>query len=207
MLQRLLNLYGHKFICGMTRSGKTYLAIKYMGGWRGPVLFFNPQSEEVGPGFLTADRWSSSKAFGAALKKGRKINYIPSADQAQAEKELKSIINFLSTRWQGVNLLFCADECQDFAIQGKSSPLLFVARRGLRRDINGLFIAQRPADVHNVLLSQSVHHVIFRINSYDKQYFNNYRMPGDVIEEKLEKGGDHSFVVWDNKAISGPFRV
>lgn len=207
MLQKILKLYGHKFICGMTRSGKTYLAIEIMKGWRGPVLFFNPQYEDVGPGFIDAGRWASTKAFYNALRAGKKISYVPSDDQGQAEKELASLVNFLSCRWRGANLLFVADECQDFAPVGKSSPLLFIARRGLRREIHGLFIAQRPADVHNVLLSQSMQHIIFQINAYDKKYFVSYRMPGDLIEEKLQKGGRHSFVMWDNRQLTGPFKV
>ena len=207
MLKRLINIYGHKFICGMTRSGKTYLAVKMMNDWRGPVIFFNPQFETVPGFFIDADRYSSIKSFGRALRANKKINYVPNADQKQAEKELVSLVAYLACCWKGSNLLFAVDECQDFALQGTASPVLFIARRGLRRNIHGLFIAQRPADVHNVLLSQSSFHIIFQINSYDKKYFNSYRMPGDVIEGLLEKGGPHSFVTWDNKAVSGPYRV
>lgn len=207
ILSRIIGLYGHKFLAGMTRSGKTFLGIKIMEGWHGPALFFNPQEEDVPGSFLLADRYSSIKAFDTALRKGKKINYIPSANEKVAEAELKSIVSFLHEHWKGRNLLFCADECQDFARQGTYSPLLFVARRGLRREIHGLFIAQSPADVSKVIVRQSIIHIIFETTAYDAKYFNDHKLPGDLIVQKLAKGGKHSFVLWNNRELTGPYKV
>jgi hypothetical protein len=208
IVQQLNKTFGHKFIAGMTRSGKTFLAICLMKDWRGPVLFFNPQEEDTGSGFIEAGRYSSVKAFRRALKTGQKINYIPGPSQEGAERELKSLIDFLRVEWSGKNLLLVADECQDFARQGDlKSPLLFVARRGLARGINSLFLAQSPADVSKVVVRQSRYHVIFETTVYDSKYFNDHKLPGDLITQKLRKGGKHSFCVWDNMALNGPYKV
>jgi hypothetical protein len=202
---------GHKFFAGTTGSGKTYAALRYMSLWpvKSPVLYFNPQQEDA-PGMIRADGSNTMDAILYALGKGQSVNFVPDARQQVAEKQLSVLVDGVMMRQWKKTLLFCADEAQDFARQGKDSPLFAIARRGRKWGIEGMFLAQSPADVSKVLVRQARTHLIFYVDAYDLDYFRNYHIPADEVGRLLDSAGGfdrHPYVVWSGRSLSGPFVV
>ena len=199
-----LRLEGHEVVVGRTQSGKTHYAIKARAeSWRGPVLFFNPQGFPVsGRAWVSCSGHSIVAQLIQVLKQGLKLAYVPSDIDAVAEQELSVLVDAVfSASFPAPGLLFVADEAQDFA-----APLRRIARRGLARGVTGCFISQRPAEMHNTLLTQAVRHVIFD-SSWESQYFKRYGLDADKIEQTLRQAQRYSYIVVAGGCISGPYTV
>lgn len=204
MLHDDMTLSGHEVVIGRTQSGKTYYAVKARAAsWRASVLFFNPQ------GFLVSgEKWVSCGGHNlvtsivAVLKTGLRVSYIPSDKDDIAEKELSCLVDAIfATDFPPPGLLFIADEAQDFP-----APLRRIARRGLARGVTGVFISQRPAEMHNTLLTQATRHVIFD-SSWENQYFKRYGLDAEKIEQTLRKAPPHSYIVVEGGCISPAHKV
>lgn len=195
-------LDGHEVVIGRTQSGKTYYAVKARAHfWRGPILFFNPQGFPA-VGFVDVTGKDDVGQILQALRAGLRLSYIPSDRDEVAEKELSVLVDAVfSAGWPVPGLLFVADEAQDFP-----SPLRRIARRGLARGVTGVFISQRPAEMHNTLLTQAIRHVIFS-SAWESQYFKRYGLDAEKIAGLLASAPKYSYVVVADGCISGPFQV
>ena len=199
-----MKLDGHEVVVGRTQSGKTHYAINARAeDWGGPVLFFNPQGFPVsGRKWVSCSGHSIVAQLIQVLKQGLKLAYVPSDIDAVAEQELSVLVDAVfSASFPAPGLLFVADEAQDFA-----APLRRIARRGLARGVTGAFISQRPAEMHNTLLTQAVRHVIFD-SSWESQYFKRYGLDADKIEQTLRQAQRYSYIVVAGGCISGPYTV
>jgi DNA helicase HerA-like ATPase len=196
---------GHTAIFGITRSGKTVFALKLMASWPGPAIFINTQHEETN--FITATRRSDVTALARNLLAGNKIDYIPSENDNFAIVELELLMGiFRRVGESGKKLLLLVDEAHVYAPQSKGfSPLYRVARRGLRFNIHGVFISQRPADVSKVVVTQCSRHVIFSTN-FEGPYFKNYGIPYEEVQKKLTTAGNYHYVVWEGGQVSPVFK-
>jgi len=197
-------LSGHEVVIGRTQSGKTYYAVKARAAtWRAAVLFFNPQGFPIsGAGWVSCSGHSMLPQIVKVLRAGLKISYVPSDKDEIAEKELSCLVDAIfATVFPSPGLLFVADEAQDFP-----APLRRIARRGLARGVTGVFISQRPAEMHNTLLTQATRHVIFD-SSWESQYFKRYGLDAEKIEQTLRQAPPHSYVVVANGCISGAHKV
>lgn len=203
MPQDSFALEGHEVVLGRTQSGKTHYAVKARAdSWRGPVLFFNPQGFVPGGGYIGVTGQDDLEQIIRALRSGQKISYVPSDKDDLAEKELSVLVDAIfPVAWGAPGLLFIADEAQDFP-----GPLRRIARRGLARGVTGVFISQRPAEMHNTLLTQAIRHVIFD-SAWESQYFKRYGLDSDKIEGILSKAQKYSYIVVQGGCISGPYRV
>ena len=199
----LLTLAGHEVVIGRTQSGKTHYTIHGRAKhWPGPVLFFNPQGFPAGDSWIDADGYSDLSLIKRALMLKKHIAYIPSDNDAIAVQELNQLVDLsFSGSWPSAGLLFIADEAQDFA-----GPLRRIARRGLARGVTGVFISQRPAEMHNTLLTQAIRHVIFA-SAWESQYFKRYGLDADFIQQTLATAKPYSYAVLEQGKISGPFSI
>ena len=202
-MQDNLRLDGHECVLGRTQSGKTYYAVNARARvWRGAVLFFNPQGFPAPVDFISAAGKDDLSGIAATLRRSLRLSYVPSDNDEVAEKELSVLVDMaFSATLPKHGLLFIADEAQDFP-----NPLRRIARRGLSRGVTGVFISQRPAELHNTLLTQAVRHVIFE-SSWESQYFKRYGLDAEKIEKLLRQSPKFSYVTVENGCINGPYRI
>lgn len=196
--------HGHTFVCGITRSGKTEFAKKLMAAWEGAAVFINTQGEKSP--FLKGNRYSSLRSLLSALRRGAKVDYTPSPDDALALAEIQCLIPyFMDLGCRGGGLLVVIDEAHVYGAQGmRDSPLFRISRRGLKYGVTGVFVSQRPADVDKRIVTQCVRHVIFS-TSFEGPYFRRYGIPGEELQKKLSAAGPYHYVVYEGGLLSGPF--
>lgn len=191
----------HTVELGITRHGKTWAGIKSLERLNGEaVLFFNTQHEKVGKGWTTVDpslhEWDQVEAL---LQKNRKINWLPSTDLDEMQKEIIFIVKQLYNG-EKRNLRFAIDEVHLFTKEALNQ-IRRVATTGLRWGIRGVFISQRPAKVDNTLYTQSTNHVIFALGNADYTYLKGQGFPSEEIMLKVD-GEPYVFVTYNQKETS-----
>lgn len=196
---------GHSTVIGITRSGKTFATKKSLINVDAGVLFFNTQWEDMPTNFINVNGNDSIALIKKALETGKKINYIPSLDAEIRGKEIIFLVNMLYSRKNLKKIYFVVDEVHLYEKQALKE-LIKVATTGLRFGINGIWISQRPANVDNTLMTQSNQFVIFKTNM-ESEYFKRYGIPNEDIKNRLEKGGEYSYCIYDFNNLIGPFKI
>ncbi len=197
----------HTFVCGMTQNGKTHFVRKKLQETKQPVLFFNPQREQM-KGFVLARKSNTLSQIVRALKNRLKINYVTSLSDEETAMELYCITERLFEA--GFNkhnpVIFAIDETHinsDYKL-GKQA-LIKIANRGLTFGINGVFISQRPANVPYTIVTQCDRHYIFK-TGFEKEYFTRKGIDYNKVAKLIEEGGRFSYVEFDGININGPFK-
>lgn len=197
---------GHSTVIGITRSGKTYATMESLKAVKEGVLFFNTQLEDLSSNFIKVTANDNIKILINALNNGKKINYSPSLDSRIREKELKYIIDNLYIRSKlDKKIYLVVDEVHLYEKESLKS-LIQVATTGLRYNIFGVWISQRPANIDNTLMTQSNQFILFKTNM-EGEYFKRYGIPADKIKDLLEKGGKFSYCTYDFIEVYGPYKV
>lgn len=193
---------GHEFVCGLPGSGKTHHAVHVATHHQGPVIVIDPQDDPDLP-WPRADSGNSWSQIWAAATSGG-VRYVPSLDDARAERELRLIALRLLQPHQR-ELLLVIDEAHIYAPEGKpAGPLHQAARRGRRFNVRLLLISQRPADLSKGLVLLAARHTIF--TTFEGSYLAKYGIPADDLRQRLVNGGDYSYCTWDMASLQGPFR-
>lgn len=197
----------HVFVCGMTRSGKTYFSTKAMSELPCGVLFFNIQNAEMPKKFIMANaEYTSFEQLIKALRSGTKIDMrFPAAYNMD---QILKVIGYISKKlmragFSEQNHIYVGyDECQ---VLEKDALLAVrdVATRGLAHGIRCIFISQRPALADMTLYTQSSEHYIFRLGNGERTYFKGKGIDYDVCLKAWEENGDHSYVYFDGFILEG----
>lgn len=198
----------HAFICGATRQGKTHFIRQRLRNMKKPVIFFNPQKEPLGPGWVRVDSRSDWGRMLDALRSGHKLNYIPALDNKRAACELAVLIDSLfESGWtEKNNMILAIDECHlARAHEEGDRAIELVATRGIRFGICCVFATQRPAYAHKAAYTQADLHVMFRTNM-EKGYFSAKGIPYADYNAMIAKGGKYSYAVFDGLEMLGPFK-
>lgn len=198
----------HKFVCGRTGSGKTYWVREMLKRTDLPVFFFNPQREAMP--FTKVHKASSMDDIIRHLRKGGKIDYIPSINKKFAKVEL----NYISQdffKYGGFSennpLIFAIDECHLYAKQGQNNEYIeMIATSGRVFGFKGVFISQRPALVDKTLVTQSETHIIFA-TEWENEYFKSKGIDSEYINKTLNEAGEHSFVIYEKGKISPAYKI
>lgn len=197
----------HSFILGKTQNGKTYFAYQEMKSTKQGVLFINPQKEKL-QGFIKADGNNEIDLIIDQLRKGYKINYIPSLDDDIASKEIAYIVDelFKANFSKGAPIFLVLDETHIFNNfkEGKTA-IRKVARRGLAYGINAIYISQRGSGLLD-MLSQCEKQYIFK-SDFDKDYFKNKGLPFEDIVQRIDNNGKYSFVIWNGLELSKAYKL
>lgn len=198
---------GHTTVIGITRSGKTYATQKSLAAQPKGVLFFNTQYEDL-PGYTQANKQNDFKQLARAIQAGKKINYLPSTVQKEADVELAYLVSCCyDYRDNLLNGILAVDEVHLWNNHKRAlKELIRVATTGLRFGITGVWISQRPALIDNTLMSQSNQFIIFDTNM-EASYFKRYGIPHEDIQARIEQGGQYSFCRFDSKTVTGPVKV
>ena len=193
----------HIIIAGKTQSGKTSLAIKIMKEYQGGVIFINSQHIKTGGDFVSASMYTPIQDIIDMLNKDKKIDYhIKIDDIVTANKEVDYLINKIMSYKFSNRIIFCIDEAPDYALLNDTkSKTLVLARKGLGRNVKGIFICQTPADISKTVTKQCDIHVFFRFNFYDDKYFDRFSIDNELIKETLETNPKYSFIVMNDVGL------
>lgn len=206
MNQLLSQNNGHIFICGQTRSGKTYFAGRALRQLKYPVLFFNIQDEKL-PGFMkvAVDNIDFTQLL-EVLKAGEKIDlrFPPGMRLIMINRIVGYILDQLMVSgFAEKNPVYVAlDECHTLDGPGKISAIQ-VATRGLSRGIRAVFITQRPALCDKTLYTQATEQYLFYLSPAENQYIKNKGLNFEECQNTWHKNGQYSYVYYDGMVLEG----
>ena len=195
----------HVFVCGQTRSGKTYFIARALEQLNRPVLFFNVQDEDLPPKFMTIkyNEVNMSQLM-EALRSGAKIDLRLPLDI----EETNTLINFILMKLMGAGyseespIYVALDECHLLKNDGKEGSIQ-AATRGLKRGVRCIFITQRPALCDKTLYTQSAEQYIFYVAASEKEYLKSKGLDYDKCKEEWEKLGKYSYIFYDGFTLEG----
>jgi len=193
----------HTTVIGRTQSGKTYAINRVLKAQNKGVLFFNTQLEDL-PGYIVIDKNTKFIQIKDLLQKGFKLSYNPSTMLEIQGQEISFLINQLFENGSFTkehSIFVVVDEVHLF-IKESLSQICRIATGGIKFGLNGVFLSQRPAQISNVLMTQSAEMVIFFVNM-ESQYFKNYEIPIEIILQNIAKNGQYSFCSYDFNKIEG----
>lgn len=197
----------HTFVMGASQQGKTHFMRKRVTAVKRPVLFFNPQEEEL-PGFVKASPENDLKVIMDTLKKGHKVNFVPSLDNKRAAVELAILVDslFRSGWTKERNMILVIDECH-LAEEHKEGlrVLKLVSTRGIRYGIHAVFGTQRAANVDLNTFTMSDLLVLFRTNR-ELQYLRGKGIDVNTYDKMIKDGGQYSYAVNNGLEMMGPFK-
>lgn len=197
----------HVFISGMTRSGKTYFAIRALEQVPNGVLFFNLQNSEVTRKYNTsrADQIGGQQII-SGLRAGEKINLTFPA--AWDMRDIMATIKYLSGKllragFSEQNPIYIMyDECQTLTKEARKAVQL-VATRGLFLGCRCVFITQRPALADLTFYTQSSEQYVFQLGKGEREYFKQKGIDYDKCLELWQKNGAHSYIYTDGFSLEG----
>lgn len=206
MVNLLTQNNNHVFICGITRSGKTYFAKNAMAQLKRPVIFFNVQNENLPNNFLICNEKDDMSLIMQHLKNGGKIDFRFSV--GCTAKQIQIIIGFIlrklmrSKYTEKAPIYIVIDEAQLLADSGLLAAI-DVATRGLSRGLRLVCISQRPALVNKTIYTQAAEHYIFKLQDGEKQYMQNKGINFDYCKQQWSKLGQHSYIFTDGFTTEG----
>lgn len=195
----------HIFICGQTRSGKTYFAAHGLAQLRRPVIFFNLQEETLPSCFMRVDSENTTgDQIIEALRDGMKIDLRLPERSLQMNKVIGYLIDRLMAAGFTENrpIYLAMDECHIYKKEGLEGGIQ-VATRGLKRGCRCIFITQRPALASKTLYTQASEQYIFYLAPSEKEYIKNKGLDYDECMKYWEKLGDYSYIFYDGFKLEG----
>lgn len=203
----------HTDIVGTTGSGKSSLAKHLYREAPGYGIYVNTGAESDVPGHTVdisrGDTWDIS-----LLNDHSRLNVIPEGEP-EADAELMARIQAdLFALGENIDhergrFYVFVDEAHEYAPLSAEgdNPVVRMAKRGRRHNVRLFPISQAPADLSKAVVREANYHVIFAIGTYSENYFKNYGMPADEIQEAVGKPSEHKFVIYDDFEVYGPFRL
>lgn len=183
-------LRGHVVVYGTTRHGKTYTVLRSLLKEKVGVFLFNSQYETCPRGFIKADGSTSIEVIISALKKGKKINFCPALDEEKRFKQMIYIIDklFRAGFDEDNYIKFVVDEIHLYDEKEVLRKLKTIPTGGLKFGLEGVWITQRPQNLHKTFVSQSTYLIFFRTFGEDK-YFKGYNIPIEEINKRIDANG------------------
>ena len=197
----------HIFICGMTRSGKTFFATAALAALKEGVLFFNIQNAPMPKPFIKVSADSVNyKQVTDELRRGTKINLTFPASWSTSD--IMRVIAYISRAllregFTEKNPIYIGyDECQAYTKEAVKDVRL-VATRGLYLGCRAVFISQRPALADLTFYTQASEHYIFQLGAGERDYFRGKGIDYDQCLEFWQTLGKHSYVYSDGFDLEG----
>lgn len=206
MTKLLTENNSHVFICGLTRSGKTYFAKNAVAQLKRPVIFFNVQNEQMPGRFLQVNERADFKLIKKHLAAGGKIDFRFS--QACSLAQIQAIIGFVIRSLmqdhytQQKPIYIVIDEAQLLSNKGLEAAI-DASTRGLSRGVRLICISQRPALVSKTIYTQASEHYIFRLQDGEKMYMQNKGVDFEKCKQLWQQNGQYSYVFTDGFITEG----
>lgn len=195
----------HVFICGITRSGKTYFAHRAISELKSPAVYFNIQGESVPKGFInvhTGDIVISQLV--ASLKDGAKINLLftdwRKGYKLTAGYVIKQLMEAGFSEKKPIYVV--VDECH--LLDGFSLEMAkYAATAGLKKGVRLILITQRPALADKTLYTQAFEHYLFYLQQSEREYMKGKGIDYERCLKEWRKNGDYSYVYFDGYEFVG----
>lgn len=193
----------HMTVLGKTQHGKTWGTLHSLGRIKEGVIYFNTNHSQVTTAYTESSRGNTVDQLFNAVKKGRKINYVPSDRIEVQEKELAYIVDQLFKK--DIKIRLAVDEVHLFRKEGLEA-MRRIATAGLGREKKGVWISQRPANVHNDLITQSNVHVYYNMSGHDVAYCERYGIPAEEMQA-LVKAQKYVYATYNQEKVQGGFMI
>lgn len=208
--QLLTSNNNHVFICGITRSGKTYFAKTATARLKSPVLFFNVQGEKMPAPFLEVNYQNETADILKYIKKGYKLNFVFGNLRLD---QIMRCIGFLCDQImrcgsfsQHKPVYIVIDEAQILEAQALRSAIT-ISTRGLAKGVRLISITQRPALVNKTIYTQAAEQYLFRLAPSEAQYIKNKGIDYDYCLKEWEKLGDYSYIFSNGFILKGYTKI
>jgi len=199
----------HKFVCGLTQSGKSYFVKRAVLEMKCPVLYFNVQGEALPEKFffvsssevdlfgirqLVEDKAKVNLLFETALT-GYKFTagYLLSNLMIMADALELSDKNYMYV---------VIDECHLLSGWGLEAAK-YVATAGLKKGIRLICVTQRPALCDKTLYTQAFEHYMFRLSPAEGAYMRTKGIDFDECLDLWEQGGAYSYCYYNGYVLEG----
>lgn len=195
----------HKIVLGITRSGKTYKALKEIKLNKNDINIFIDLKDEVKLGKRITSS-NTLRELKYSLEQYKTVTYIPSISENKHIHELNKIIELLMIMKQKYFINLYIDEISDFIPQGtKESKIYEVARRGLNvknKGVRLVMLGQSASDIDKRAIKQCEEIEIFKLNEWDYKYLKGIGLPGEKIKAQLTGAKEYSYIQIKNGEIS-----
>lgn len=197
----------HLFISGMTRSGKTYFAIRALEEVPEGVLFFNLQNAEPTRRYITVNAETVGyHQIIRFLRAGSKIDL--RFPRYWKMPQIMAVIKFLSqellkagfSEQKPIYLMY--DECQTLSKEARAAVRL-TATRGLYLGCRCVFITQRPALADLTFYTQAAEQYIFQLGKGEREYLRQKGIDYDTCLNLWNQNGPHSYIYTDGFRLEG----
>lgn len=196
----------HVFICGITRSGKTYFAKEAARRLKSPVLFLNVQDEDLGAPFQDFGPFDDPAQLRRQLQKGSKIDFrFWDLSGKQIQIVIASLINNIMQQRDFSErrpVYIVIDEAQILTGPGLDAAIA-ASTRGLARGVRLISISQRPALVDKTIYTQAAEQYLFRLAPSEGQYLKNKGIDYDYCLKTWEDLGQYSYIYTDGFVMEG----
>lgn len=196
----------HVFICGITRSGKTYFAKKAVEQLPFPAIFFNIQEEQLPAKFLKVDETIDADILFKHLKAGGKVNF--TFTQNCDLVDIMNIIAFIIKRLMAAGfserkpIYVIIDEAQLLKDVGKAAAI-DASTRGLAKGVRLICISQRPALVDKTIYTQAFEQYLFRLSTAEAAYLKNKGIDYEKCKSLWDENGEHSYCYFNGIDLIG----
>lgn len=196
----------HVFICGITRSGKTYFAKEAARRLKAPVLFLNVQDENLGAPFQDFGPFDDPAQLRRQLGKGGKIDFrFWDLSGKQIQIVIAHLINTIMQQRdysERKPVYIVIDEAQILSGPGLEAAIS-ASTRGLSRGVRLISITQRPALVDKTIYTQAAEQYLFRLAPSEGQYLKNKGIDYDYCLSTWEELGQYSYIFTDGFILEG----
>lgn len=206
----MIELNQHIFICGVTRSGKTFFTTELYKQSDNMCIFFNVQD------VYDIERCSDAivydiEGLNEAIENNKKkicvspIEGGSDIDINLIEYAIKLVMALGAVKRRTLKRdldkdIWCEvyiDEIQEYGEKAGNPIIRRILKRGISYGIVARCISQRPADTDHTILTQSKLHIIFNMGDYESSYFRNYNIPIEENKSHLDK--EYHFITWNQK--------
>ena len=219
MSESLIDTNERFFLCGITGSGKTTLAVSIYKKLDTFAVFINTQ-DEVAPEHASDLVVHTPEDLLSVLEnidqlKAKKVCLSPKRDTEIKPEDIEAVRDVLFAYGAKINekrkapIIWChifIDEIHEYSSKRQPNRKIdSLWKRGRRYGIIAVGLSQRPADVSHTILTQSKYHVIFKVSPYEYQYFHTYHIPIEDFEEWIKR--DYHFVVFDGYEVKEAYPI
>lgn len=196
----------HIFVCGITRSGKTYFVKNAIKSIKYPVIFFNIQNEDMPQNYLRANEKMESAQIFDHLRHGGKIDFRFSNDCRLAD--CMKIIGFFIRKLmiagytQARPVYIVIDEAH--LLKGEAlNGAIDASTRGLMRGCRLITITQRPALVNKTIYTQAADQYLFRLATSEASYLKTKGVDYEKCKQLWSENGQYSYIYFDGMTLEG----
>jgi len=199
----------HKFVCGLTQSGKSYFVKRAVLQMQCPVLYMNIQGEDLPQDFYTI--YTSKHdiyELRQLIEDDVKINMVYETQLKGYEVTAGYLLSQLMTMSDAIGLdenkymYVVLDECHlltGWALRAAR----YIATAGLKKGIRLICVTQRPALCDKTLYTQAFEHYIFFLTAAESAYMKNKGIDYEQCQELWKMHGDHSYCYYNGYVLEG----